>query len=37
MGLGAVIYVPSFKRTGSDIHKLIGGGIHSHSHTHVNS
>jgi hypothetical protein len=26
MGLGAVIYVPSFMKTGSGIQKLMGGG-----------
>jgi hypothetical protein len=33
MGSGAVIYVPSFIKIGSGIHKLIGG-IHRHTHTH---
>jgi hypothetical protein len=28
MGSGAMIYIPSFIKIGSDIQKLIGGGIH---------
>jgi hypothetical protein len=31
MGLGAVIYVPSFIKIGSGVQKLIGG-IHRHTH-----
>jgi putative component of toxin-antitoxin plasmid stabilization module len=32
MGSGAVIYVPSFMKTGSGIQKLMGGGgIHIHT------
>jgi hypothetical protein len=26
MGSGAVIYVPSFKKIGSGVHRLMGGG-----------
>jgi hypothetical protein len=40
MGSGAVIYVPSFIKTGSGIQKLIGGytdtHINKHTHTHSN-
>jgi hypothetical protein len=32
MGSGAVIYVSSFTKIGSGIEKLIGGGIHRHTH-----
>jgi hypothetical protein len=32
MGSGAMIYIPSFIKTGSVIQKLKGG-IHGHSHT----
>jgi hypothetical protein len=31
MDSGAVIYIPSFIKTGSDVQKLIGG-IHRHTH-----
>jgi hypothetical protein len=36
MGLGAMIYIPSFIRIGSGIQKLIGRGMHvqPHRHTH---
>jgi hypothetical protein len=27
MGLGAMVYIPSFTKTGSDIQKLKGGGL----------
>jgi hypothetical protein len=30
VGSGAIIYIPSFIKTGSSIQKLIGGGIHRH-------
>jgi hypothetical protein len=30
MALGAMIYIPSFIKTGSGIQKFIGGGIHRH-------
>jgi hypothetical protein len=33
MGLGAVIYAPSFIKIGSGVQKLIGG-IHRHTQTH---
>jgi hypothetical protein len=33
VGSGAVIYLPSFIKTGSGVQKLIGG-IHRHTHTH---
>jgi hypothetical protein len=36
MGPGAVIYVPSFIKTGSGIQKLIDGG-YTHTHTHTES
>jgi hypothetical protein len=32
MGSGAMIYIPSFMKTGSDIQKLIGGGGSSQRH-----
>jgi hypothetical protein len=32
MGSGAVIYVPSFIKIGSGVQKLMGGGIHTHTH-----
>jgi hypothetical protein len=31
MGSGAMIYIPSFIKTGSGIQKLIVGGIHRHT------
>jgi hypothetical protein len=34
MGLGAVMYVPSFIKTGLGVQKLIGG-IHRHAHAHT--
>jgi hypothetical protein len=34
MGSGAVIYVPSFIKIGSDVQKLIWGG---YTHTHIDS
>jgi hypothetical protein len=37
MGLGAVIYVPSFIKIGSGVQKLIGGGAQTHTHTHTDS
>jgi hypothetical protein len=36
MGSGAVIYVPSFIKTGSGIRKLVGG-IHGHTHGNINT
>jgi hypothetical protein len=36
MGLGAVIYVPSFIQIGSGIQRLIGG-EDTQTHTHTNS
>jgi hypothetical protein len=33
MGAGAMIYVPSFIKTGSGIQKLIGANSHKHGHT----
>jgi hypothetical protein len=33
MGADAMIYIPSFVKTGSDIQKLIGRGIHRHTDT----
>jgi hypothetical protein len=35
MGSGAVIYLPSFIKIGSDIQKLIGGYTDTHTHTHT--
>jgi hypothetical protein len=40
MGSGAVIYVQSFIKIGSDVQKLIGEGdtqthTHTHTHTHI--
>jgi hypothetical protein len=32
MGSGAMIYVPSLIKIGSGIQKLMGGGIHRHTH-----
>jgi hypothetical protein len=31
MGSGAMIYVPSFIKIGSDIQKLMGRGVHRHT------
>jgi hypothetical protein len=31
MGSGAMIYITSFLKTGSDIQKLIGSGNHEHT------
>jgi hypothetical protein len=36
MGLGAMIFIPSFIKIGSGIKKLIGG-IHRHIDTHIYS
>jgi hypothetical protein len=36
MGSGAVIYVPSFIKIGSDVQKLIRG-IHRHTHTQTHT
>jgi hypothetical protein len=33
MGLGAVIYVPSFIKIGSGVQKLLRGDTHTHTHT----
>jgi hypothetical protein len=39
MGLGAVIYIPSFIKICSGVQKLMGGGVHRHTdkHTHTDS
>jgi hypothetical protein len=31
VGSGAMIYIPSFIKTGSGTQKLMGGGIHRHT------
>jgi hypothetical protein len=33
MGSGAMMYIPSFVKIGSDIKKLIGGDSQTHRHT----
>jgi hypothetical protein len=35
MGSGAVIYVPSFIKIGSDVQKLIGGDTQTHTDSNV--
>jgi hypothetical protein len=34
MDSGATLYIPSFINTGSNIQKLMGGGIHIQTHKH---
>jgi hypothetical protein len=35
MGLGVMMYIPSFIKIGSAIQKLMGGGIHRHKDSKV--
>jgi hypothetical protein len=35
MGLGVVIYKPSFIKIGSGVQKLIGGDTYTHTQTHT--
>jgi hypothetical protein len=37
MGSGAVIYVPSLIKIGSDVQKLMGGGGYTDTHMHTDS
>jgi hypothetical protein len=34
MGLGAMMCIPNFRKTGSGVQKLLGGG-NTHTHTHT--